>query len=82
MSFNKILQVLLKVLTDPRLIVICIVVILYLNFMIFVANYRRKFRPKTQKKAIVLSSESKKKKEASSEDEGDEGDEEEKDEEA
>ena len=53
MDFNKVLQVLLKVLTDYRLIFICVIVILYLNFMVFVTNYRRKIRTKKKRKIIA-----------------------------
>lgn len=62
MDYNKVIEILLEVLCDFRLIVICIVVILYLNFMMFVANYRRKVRPLKKKKATPLPKPEKKEK--------------------
>ncbi|MCR4790926.1 MAG: hypothetical protein K5839_07610 [Treponemataceae bacterium] len=50
MDINNILSVVLQVLKNPLVIIACVVVLLYLLFVSFVADYRKKPpKPKKQK---------------------------------
>lgn len=49
MSFAELLPVLKKILTNPIVIGTAVVVVLYMNFCTFVANYRKK-PPRPKKK--------------------------------
>ena len=53
MDYSKVLDVFLSVLQDSRVVTIFILVILYLNFVIFVSRYRKK-PPTPKKKRITL----------------------------
>ena len=53
MDYSKVLDVFLSVLQDSRVVTIFILVILYLNFVIFVSRYRKK-PPAPKKKRISV----------------------------
>ncbi|MBQ1198414.1 MAG: hypothetical protein IIX47_07445 [Spirochaetaceae bacterium] len=53
MDYSKVLDVFLSVLQDSRVVTIFILVILYLNFVIFVSRYRKK-PPAPKKKRVSL----------------------------
>ncbi len=53
MDYSKVLDVFLSVLQDSRVITIFVLVILYLNFVIYVTRYRKK-PPAPKKKRITL----------------------------
>ena len=53
MDYSKVLDIFLSVLQDSRVVAIFILVILYLNFVIFVSRYRKK-PPAPKKKRIIL----------------------------
>ena len=53
MDYSKVLGVFLSVLQDSRVVAIFILVILYLNFVIFVSRYRKK-PPAPKKKRVTL----------------------------
>lgn len=60
MDYSKVLEVFLSVLKDSRVITIFVLVILYLNFVIYVTLYRKK-PPAPKKKRITLDETPKKK---------------------
>ena len=53
MDYSKVLDVFISVLQDSRVVAIFVIVILYLNFVIFVSRYRKK-PPVPKKKRITL----------------------------
>ena len=53
MDYSKVLDVFLSVVQDSRVVTIFILVILYLNFVIFVSRYRKK-PPAPKKKRVTL----------------------------
>ena len=53
MDYSKVLGVFLSVLQDSRVVAIFILVILYLNFVIFVSRYRKK-PPAPKKKRVSV----------------------------
>ena len=53
MDYSKVLDVFLSVLQDSRVVTIFILVILYLNFVIFVSRYRKK-PPAPKKKRVSV----------------------------
>ena len=55
MDYSKVLDVFLSVLQDSRVVTIFILVILYLNFVIFVSRYRKK-PPAPKKKRVSVAS--------------------------
>lgn len=57
MSFSRIIDVVLKVLTNKYVIFICVVVFLYLNFVCYIVRYRKKKRVLIKRKMIVTKKE-------------------------
>ena len=53
MDYSKVLDVFLSVLQDFRVVAIFVIVILYLNFVIFVSRYRKK-PPAPKKKRVSV----------------------------
>lgn len=53
MDYSKVLDVFLSVVQDSRVVTIFILVILYLNFVIFVSRYRKK-PPAPKKKRVSV----------------------------
>ncbi len=60
MDYSKVLEVFLSVIQDSRVITIFVLVILYLNFVIFVSRYRKK-PPAPKKKRVTVESSTPKK---------------------
>ncbi len=60
MNINEIIPVVLKILTDIRVIGICIFVLLYVNFVFFVCRYKKNNKPKGSKKIRFKTPEPKK----------------------
>lgn len=65
MDYSKVLEVFLSVIQDSRIITIFVLVILYLNFVIFVFRYRKK-TPAPKQKKITLDEPSKIKEDSTS----------------
>lgn len=55
MSFSKIFDVILQVLTNKNVIFIFVLIILYLNFVFYIMRYKKKIRiPKKKETPVVV----------------------------
>lgn len=54
MSFSKIFDVVLQVLTNKNVIFIFVLIILYLNFVLYIMRYKKKIRIHKKKEAPVV----------------------------